>query len=247
MSELLTVRADQPAYFCSDAHLGALHGHESQQQLQNLNKLLTLVEQDAKTLFIVGDLFDFWFEWKFVIPKRYFSTLHRLRNLTDRGILVHLLAGNHDFRLEGFLESEIGLQVHHQPLAVQIADQRLFVYHGDGVLKRDKGYRLLKRVLRNKAAQRAFSWLHPDWGMALARGTSITSRTVIKENPADDQEYLAFAQSKFSAGFDGVIMGHTHRPVEFHDGAKTYINLGDWMKHYTYAVHRGQALSLHRL
>lgn len=247
MSELQTVAAPVPAYFFSDAHLGALHGNEETAQQAKLESLLLKIRNEAKSVFIVGDLFDFWFEWKYVIPKRHFAILSTLRQLAESGIKIHYLAGNHDFRLHGFLEQTIGLQVHHNSLAVQIGSQKLFVYHGDGILKRDSGYRAMKHILRSNVAQKIFSWIHPDIGIALARGTSVTSRKARKENPKDDQEYLDFAKTNFADGFDAVILGHTHRPVETRDGQKTYINLGDWMTHFTYAVHDGSTLVLHRL
>jgi UDP-2,3-diacylglucosamine hydrolase len=247
MSELLTVAAAAPVFFFSDAHLGALRGADSQRQTDQLQQLFERVQAGARTLVIVGDLFDFWFEWKHVIPKHQFTWLARLRQLVENGVEIHYLAGNHDFRLHGFLEQTVGMRVHRDAVCFAIEQQKLFVYHGDGILKRDSGYRLLKRLLRHSLAQKIFAWIHPDIGMALARRTSLTSRHVIKERPTDDPEYLAFAQTKLAAGFDAVILGHTHRPVEFRDGAKTYINLGDWIKHFTYAVHDGNTLALIRL
>jgi len=236
-----------PVYFLSDAHLGAILIPDVQQQEHNLNRLLDLVSQQGRTLVLVGDLFDFWYEWRYVVPKYPFRVLCRLRQLADKGIAVHYLAGNHDFRLRGFLESDVGMHIHMDTLTADIAGQPVFIFHGDGVLARDHGYRLVKRILRNRAMQRVFSWLHPDLGMRLARGTSVTSRAVIKSNPLDDQEYLARARKMFSEGYRGVVMGHTHRPVEHIEGDNTYINLGDWILHYTYGIHDGTRLSLKKL
>jgi UDP-2,3-diacylglucosamine hydrolase len=211
-----------------------------------LERMFVEVLSHGRSLVIVGDLFDFWFEWRHVIPKGYFRVLHQLRVLVDGGVSVHYLAGNHDFRLPGFLETEIGICVHPDSMAADVEGQAVFVYHGDGVLARDHGYRLVKRVLRNRFAQRLFSWLHPDLGMWLARGTSTTSRTYERYRSSDEEEYLALARRKFAEGFRGVVMGHTHRPQEVVEGECTYINLGDWIEHFTFGVHDGAQLKLAR-
>ena len=236
-----------PVYFVSDAHLGALLIPNPQDQHARLDRLLEDVLAKGKTLVLVGDLFDFWFEWRHVIPKQPFHVLHRLRTLVEHGVAVHYLAGNHDFRLHGFLEKEVGLRVHGGSLSAEVAGQSVYIFHGDGLLARDHGYRLMKRILRNRTAQRIFSWLHPDCGMALARGTSITSRTLVKEAPDEDRDYLAHARAKFAEGYRAVIMGHTHRPVEHIEGEHIYVNLGDWITHFSFALHDGRRLSLRYL
>lgn len=236
-----------PVYFLSDAHLGAVLIPDARRQREQLDRLLDEVARDGRLLVLAGDLFDFWYEWQYVVPKAPFHLLHRLRNLVDAGLEVHYLAGNHDFRLRGFLESDVGLRIHADTLPARIGEQAVFVYHGDGILARDNGYRLMKKVLRNRAAQRVFSWFHPDLAMRLARGTSVTSRTVKRARPEDDAEYLAFARAKFAEGYDGVVLGHTHRPIEHSEQGHTYVNLGDWIYEYSYARHDGTRLSLQRL
>jgi len=236
-----------PVYFLSDAHIGAVLVPDPQDQKVKLDRFFRIVEEKGKSLVIVGDLFDFWYEWAHVIPKNPFAVLCRLRGLAERGIEVHYLAGNHDFRLHGFLESEIGMRVHLNSLSADIGGQSVFVFHGDGILQRDHGYRLVKRILRNRVTQRIFLWLHPDVSMALARGTSVVSRTATRKDPADDEEYLHYARGKFAEGYQAVVMGHSHRPVEHADGARTYVNLGDWITEYTFGVHDGVRLRLHRL
>lgn len=221
-----------------------MRGEPAQAQYQFLYELLDDVLTRGRTLVIAGDLFDFWFEWRHVVPKQHFPVLFRLRKMVEKQIPVHYLAGNHDFRLHGFLETSVGLSIHTDSLAAQIGDDAVYIFHGDGVLKSDRGYRLLKRVLRNRATQRVFSWLHPDWSWNLARGTSTTSRTIQRDRPEDDQDYLAFARARFAEGYAGVVMGHTHRPCEYHENNHTYINLGDWISHFTYGLHDGRRLSL---
>jgi UDP-2,3-diacylglucosamine hydrolase len=236
-----------PVVFLSDAHIGAVRIPDPRQQRQKFDQLIQSVAGSAQTLVLVGDLFDFWYEWRQVIPKRYFHELHAFRDLADRGIALHYLAGNHDFRLSGFLENEIGMQVYSDSLSGEIAGKSVFVFHGDGILRRDHGYRMIKGILRNRGAQRVFSWIHPDWAMRIAAGTSVTSRALIKENPADDIEFLAYAREKFHEGYDLVVMGHSHRPVEHCEDGHTYINLGDWITRYTYGLHDGTSLNMRRL
>ena len=233
-----------PVYFLSDAHLGAASPEVARVQIERMRHLFAEIEARQGTLIIAGDLFDFWFEWRTVVPKQHFRTLFDLRSLVERGTAIHYLAGNHDFRLHGFLESVIGLQIHPDDLAVSVNGQPTYVFHGDGVLRRDNGYRALKRLLRNRLAQRAFSWIHPDLAMRLACGTSKTSRAYDHGGPEDDHDYVAFAQRKFAEGFAGVVMGHTHRPMEHREGSHTYVNLGDWITHFTYGLHDGTRLRL---
>lgn len=235
-----------PVYFVSDAHLGAADIEEPARQMDRLFALIEQVCSASGSLVLVGDIFDFWFEWNHVVPKQYFRLLHRLRTLVDDGIQVHLFAGNHDFRIHGFLEKEVGIITHQDGAVLQIAESLIFAFHGDGILARDHGYRLLKRILRNRLCQFLFSWIHPDLGMLLARGTSITSRNTTKGDPLEDDEYIAFARSKFREGFDGVVMGHAHRPMQIDEDSKTYINLGDWIIHYTFAIHDGLRFTLER-
>jgi UDP-2,3-diacylglucosamine hydrolase len=233
-----------PVYFVSDAHLGAAQGELGELQHRYLHELLDQVYQHGRTLVVAGDLFDFWYEWRHVVPKQHFPVLFHLKKLIDRQIAVHYLAGNHDFRVHGFLERTVGLATHADGLAAQIGDDAVYVFHGDGILASDHGYRLLKKVLRNPVVQRAFSWIHPDWAWSLARGTSITSRAVQRSEEEDDPDYLAFARAKFAEGFSGVVLGHTHRPYEHREARHTYINLGDWISQFTYGLHDGARLSL---
>jgi UDP-2,3-diacylglucosamine hydrolase len=247
MAKMPPITLPAPAYFLSDAHLGAAFVPDPHLQIVRLNQLLDGVEQTGKSLVLGGDLFDFWFEWRTVIPKRYFHELHRLRTLVDKGVQVHYLAGNHDFRLAGFLEQEVGLRTDLNALICELGGKKTFVFHGDGVLARDRGYRAMKKIFRARWAQKLFSLLHPDLAMSIAGGTSKTSRVVIKGYPEDDFEYQAYAEQRFAEGFQQVILGHTHRPVEFRNGENTYINLGDWITHFSYGFHDGAQLKLCRM
>ncbi|MFH1012067.1 MAG: UDP-2,3-diacylglucosamine diphosphatase [bacterium] len=239
------VELKTPAYFLSDVHLG--EGSETEERAKQLKffAFLREVESQAKTLVFVGDVFDFWYEWQTVIPKEHFGLLCRLRRLCDARIALHYLPGNHDFRLSGFLETELQMVVHPDAAEFQVGEQRIYVGHGDGLLARDAGFRLFRRLLRNRLTQRLFSWLHPDLGMALARTVSRRSRSKHRYRESDEAEYEAFAKAHLARGFRGVIIGHSHHPrqVDFPNG--TYVNLGDWIRHFSYGIHDGNRLALH--
>ncbi len=239
------IRLDSPVYFLSDAHLGAASQPEEAAKLQKLQAFLKDVEAHGRALVLVGDIFDFWFEWASVIPKEHFHLLCRFRELTRAGLAVHYLPGNHDFRLKGFLEREIGMVVHEDDAEFQIGEQKIYVYHGDGILGRDGGYRFLKRILRSRINQRLFSLLHPDLGLALARLTSKESRTGEHYLEDDEDEYEAFARGRFARGFQVVVLGHSHHPRFYERPEGIYVNLGDWVEHFSFGIHNGERMTLH--
>lgn len=229
-------------YFVSDAHLGS--GEKSDDQTkQKLLDFFNTVNKHGDRLYIVGDLFDFWFEYRSVIPRQYFDILIALRELVTKGIKVGFITGNHDFWVDNFFIKDMGISVHKVPLEVTINGYRLLIAHGDGLAKKDRGYRLLKKVLRHPLNIRLYRLLHPDIAFALAGFFSKTSRNY-KELKNVDEEYIEYAKSRFQEGFDFVILGHTHRPQVYHNGEKTYINTGDWLNHFTYAKLEKGRLSL---
>lgn len=234
------------AYFISDLHLGAREIENPELQNQKVNQLFQLMLQDATHLFVVGDFFDFWFEYRTVIPKQYFSTLILLQKLKEKGVEMHYLAGNHDFALGSFFDRNLGIKTHSDEAVVELNQKKFFIFHGDGVDPEDRGYRFLKRILRNPFNQKLFRLIHPDFGIRLAKLVSGTSR---KYNKIDlknrsEEAYKQFAEQKFAEGFDYVIMGHRHNPLVHQVGQKKYINLGDWIINYSYAVFDGNDLEL---
>ncbi len=234
------------AYFISDAHLGAEDDTNEEKKKELLTKFLNHIKGRATHLFIVGDFFDFWFEYGTVIPKKCFSFLTQFQELRRAGVEIHYLAGNHDFALGSFFTEVLDIRVHEDELKLNLAGKRFYLYHGDGVAKRDVGYRILKRILRNPVNQKIFRWLHPDLGIKLAKTMSGSSRkyTTLKNAPEIERDYDAFAETRFAEGFDYVLMGHRHFPRRYEKDGHVYINLGDWMVHYTYAVFDGQSLEL---
>lgn len=232
--------------FLSDIHLGM--GNKEQDKIRerffvdflksNLNK--------NDRLFIVGDLFDFWFEYKTVIPKGHLLTLATLQELCDSGIKIDYIAGNHDFWVGQYFKEELGIEFHSEPLSVALDEKKFFIIHGDGLKKNDSAYRVLKSVFRNKLNIFLYRWLHPDIGVPLAKWCSQSSRDhTANKDYGDEGEYVDFAENKVKEGFDHVIMGHTHKPLEkvFGDG-KSLINTGDWIHNFSYAKFENNKLTL---
>ncbi len=220
-------------YFISDAHLGGDNHSVEKRREKLLLDFLQYIEQKGEALFIIGDLFDFWFEYRTVIPRRYFNVLFALKVLTDRGVEIHYVTGNHDFWMDTFFPEDLHIQIHNNPLDIQIEGKRFHIAHGDGLARGDVKYRLLKKILRYPFHIRLYRILHPDLGFTLADFCSRLSRNR-RKNKDRDEEYINYAQSRFLEGFDAVVMGHTHSPQEYIELNKTYINTGDWMTHFTY-------------
>jgi UDP-2,3-diacylglucosamine hydrolase len=232
-------------YFISDIHLGTFSAEKEKERSQQFGSFLRELESDAERIFFVGDLFDFWFEYKYTIPKNYFNILYQLARFREQNIEMHYLPGNHDFWLGTFFSRELNMQCHAADWSGDIGGKKFYVYHGDGIARRDVGYRLLKKFLRLKINLRLFRLLHPDLGIPLARIVSGSSRYYtdqIKLNSAGD--YQEFAVDKFRQGFDYVIMGHQHQPNLYEQGEKKYVNLGDWLFHNSYARFDGNVLEL---
>ena len=232
-------------YFVSDAHLGIDRKEVEREKERELIRFLDSVQSDGKQLFILGDLFDFWFEYRTVIPKGFHRLLAKLSELVDTGVELNYLAGNHDFWLGNFFEQEIGMRVHAEPFSVTIDGVKFFLHHGDGLAGNDLGYRLLKKVLRNRFNIRLYSWLHPDIGVRLARFSSRKSRHYTSQKDYGEVDgMMKFAAQKIAEGYNYIVMGHNHKPVFEKIGNGTYINLGDWISHYTYGVYDGSSFRL---
>ncbi|MBN1464603.1 UDP-2,3-diacylglucosamine diphosphatase [candidate division KSB1 bacterium] len=224
-------------YFFSDVHLGAHSEELEKRKEQRLVSFLQMVEKEDAELVIVGDLFDFWFEYKTVVPRRHLRVLGLLSLLSARH-KVYYTAGNHDFWLDSFMSHEIGLSIHEHDLVLENGGRRIYITHGDGLLKTDHGYRLLKRVLRNKMNIVLYQLLHPDIGIPLALFFSNLSRSSREKKSTVymDDDYREYAQEKIDAGYDMVVLGHTHWAALAPYKNGHYINPGFWGMDYTYAV-----------
>jgi len=232
-------------YFISDVHLGEQPESIEKKRVKQFIDFLREVEQSASAVFFVGDLFDFWFEYKYVIPKKHFSVINQLARMREKDISITYLAGNHDFWLGRFFDRELGIQTAEDEWTEEIEGKQFFLYHGDGVAKKDYGYRFLKKLLRNRVSIKIYRWIHPDWGIPFARFVSGSSRHYTNRiDLHDHSDYIEFAQKRFSEGYDYVIMGHRHNPFVHEENGKKYINLGDWIYYFSYAVFDGNKLEI---
>jgi UDP-2,3-diacylglucosamine hydrolase len=224
------------SYFISDAHLGLGTKDEERAKEQRLIEFLDAIKADARYLFIVGDLFDAWFEYRTVIPKGYHRLFTTLHDLSNAGIEIHYLAGNHDFWRRDFFTEELGVIQHVEPFTINIENKSIYIHHGDGLANHDSGYRLLKKVLRNKLSVWLYTWIHPDIGIPIARSTSEKSRNyTTNKDYGESDGMLAFAKRKIDEGADVVVMGHRHQPIRQVIGNGVYVNLGDWITHNSFA------------
>lgn len=238
-------------YFASDFHLGIPDQQSSRKREQKVVQWLETIREDVEELFLVGDVFDFWFEYKQAIPKGYVRLLGKIAELTDSGIPVHFFTGNHDLWTFGYLQNELGVQVYHQPLRRELKGKQFLIGHGDGLGPKDKGYKLLKKVFANETCQRAFRLVHPDIGIKIANKWSLKSRYaeegIIDDFRGEEDEWLIqYCRHKLAHDdIDYFIFGHRHMPIDYRLNANSrYINLGDWINYYSYAVFDGQQLAI---
>jgi len=224
-------------YFISDIHLG-LHQKDTEAEKEKaLVDFLKTAQSNCDELFIVGDLFDYWFEYKRVYQKGYYRTLTALKDLSESGVKIHYFIGNHDFLHRDFFETEFNAQLYHNPLSIELNSKKFFIGHGDGMVENDNGYNILKWVMRNTFFQWLYSLIHPDLGIALASRTSKSSRVYTeKKNYGEVDGLYETAKKKIDEGFDFVIFGHLHKRifVDYKNGK--YINLGSWLDLPCYGV-----------
>jgi UDP-2,3-diacylglucosamine hydrolase len=217
---------------------------EDRQRELRLIRFLDFIQRDADQIFIVGDLFDYWFEYKTVVPKKYFRLFSKLAEMTERHIRIFFIVGNHDFWVNDYFRDELGLEVHLDPIETEIYGKRFLIHHGDGLLKDDMGYKILKKILRNKLNIFLFSLIHPDITGRIARWSSHTSRRYTSGRTYESADMVKFAGEKMKEGFDFVVMGHNHVPSHQTIGHGVYVNLGDWIFQNTYAIFDGKKLEL---
>ena len=235
-------------YFISDVHLGAGTFDQEREKRDKLIAFLQQLPGRADRLYIVGDLFDFWFEYRSAILKQHFSVLFELNNLVRQGVPVVYMAGNHDFWLGSFLTEQLGLETVYGSITVELQGKRLFLCHGDGMINQDRGYRLLKKVLRNPFCLWLFQLIHPDIGVSMGRLISRLSRkhgapTTWDPRPAYRELALSLLEKK---PYDAVVFGHVHQSDFQEWDGKAYLNLGDWIKQYSYGRLAHGVLSLER-
>lgn len=219
-------------YFISDVHLGAHSESLESAKIARLTSFLKSIKEKADYLYVVGDLYDFWFEYRKAIPKISLKVAAGLCQLVESGTVVRYFTGNHDLWQDKYFVEEVGVELYHEPASVVHNDLKLFVAHGDGLAAGERKLRFIKKIFKNRQNIFLYRLIHPDIGIPLARYVSGRSKAKGK-NPYIAQ-YREFALKKLEDGFDAVILGHSHEPVLECSGSKYYINLGDWVTCFTY-------------
>lgn len=247
----MVVQQGKKIYFLSDFHLGSPNYDQSLKREKAIVSFLENTRKDAAAYFIVGDMFDFWFEYKQVVPKGYVRLLGKLAEITDSGIPIYFFVGNHDMWMSGYFEKELNISVFHDPKTFTINDKKIYIGHGDGLGPEDHGYKMMKSVFRNKICQWLFGFLHPAIGIGLANFFSRKSRkkTGLSDEVflGEEKEWLIIfsKQMLVKEHFDFFVFGHRHLPLNIKLTDKSrYINLGDWIKYFSYAEFDGEQMQL---
>lgn len=238
-------------YFASDNHLGAPTKEASKPREKKFVAWLDSIKDDAAAIFLLGDLFDFWMEYKTVVPKGFTRTLGKLAEISDSGIPIYFFVGNHDLWMNGYFEEELNIPVYHKPKEFTFNNKTFLIGHGDGLGPGDKGYKRMKKVFTNSFCKWLFRWLHPDIGVKMAQYLSVKNKLISGDEDVkflgEDNEWLVqYCKHKENEKHhDFYIFGHRHLPlqIDINDSAK-YINLGDWINYYTFGVFDGKHLSL---
>ncbi len=243
--------SEKKIYFLSDSHLGVPNRSESKKRENLLIQWFNRYGFEAEAIYLLGDIFDFWFEYRWVVPKGYVRLLGKIAEITDKGIPVHYFTGNHDMWAFNYFEQELGVVMHRNPLFVDLLGKSFCIGHGDGLGPGDMGYKLLKSIFACKVCQKLFSYLHPGFGMGVAMYLSKKSRIANKKKPevfkGEDQEFLVqFCRNTLKEkNVDYFVFGHRHLPlnIEVAPGVR-YLNTGDWVNHFSYAEFDGKHMEI---
>jgi len=238
-------------YFASDQHFGAPTVEKSKERERLFVKWLDEIKKEATQLFLLGDLFDFWFEYKKVVPKGFIRVLGKIAELKDRGIQIHFFIGNHDLWMRDYFETELGIKVYDQPTEFILNNKTFLIGHGDGLGPGDKGYKLMKKVFTNPLAKWFYRWLHPDIGMRLGHYLSVKNKYISGEEDVkflgeDKEDLILYCKDIYQTKkYNYFIFGHRHLPLEFNiSDDSLYLNTGDWVSYYSYAVFDGDKMAL---
>lgn len=247
----LTIPTGKKVYFASDQHLGAPTRAESLVREKKFVAWLDEIKKDAGIIFLIGDLFDLWMEYKTVVPKGFTRTLGKLAEISDSGIPIYFFVGNHDLWMHGYFEEELNIPVYHKPQQYNINGTSFFIGHGDGLGPNDIGYKRMKKIFTNTLCQWLFRWLHPDIGVRLAQYLSVENKIISSKEDvqfiSEDREWLVdYCRRKLETQhYDHFIFGHRHLPLEISlNDSSRYTNTGDWVSYFTYAVFDGEQLNL---
>jgi len=238
-------------YFASDQHFGAPTTESSKIRELKFVNWLNEIKKDCEVLFLLGDLFDFWFEYKKAVPKGFIRVLGKLAELRDSGVQIHFFVGNHDLWMRDYFEKELNIPIYHQPKEFIFNNKAFLIGHGDGLGPGDKGYKRMKKVFTNPLSKWLYRWLHPDIGIQLAQYLSVKNKLISGEEDVkffgEDNEWLVqYCKKKLTEKkYDFFVFGHRHLPLEIQLSEHSkYINTGDWITHFTYAVFDGEYMVL---
>lgn len=238
-------------YFASDQHFGAPNFQKSKIREAKFVAWLDAIKNNAAALFLLGDLFDFWFEYKKVVPKGFIRVLGKLAELKDSGVEIYFFVGNHDLWMNNYFEEELNIPVYHSPKEFIFNNKVFLIGHGDGLGPGDKGYKRMKKVFTNPVSKWLFRWLHPDIGIRLAQYLSVKNKLISGEEDvkflgAENEWLVQYCKKKLSEkNYHFFVFGHRHLPLEITltENSK-YVNTGDWITHFSYAVFNGDQLVL---
>lgn len=239
-------------YFASDMHFGAYHHRDPMEVERKFVRWLSAIEQDATHLFLVGDIFDYWFEYKYVVPRGYTRVIGKLGMMADKGIEIHFFTGNHDIWVRDYLPREIGCQVHRKPTSFELLGKSFYIAHGDEFVKHDRGFRLIRAIFHNRICQRLYGSLHPWWTVGFAHRWAYRSR---KKGTTQDDRYRYYGEKneylvQYAKRYlrespddqpDFFIFGHRHIMLDLMLNNKSrLIILGDWISHFSYGKWDGK-------
>ena len=247
----MSLALNKKIYFASDQHFGAPTAELSFPREQKFVAWLDVVKKDAEAIFLLGDLFDFWFEYTTVVPKGFIRVLGKLAEIRDSGIPIYFFVGNHDLWMSDYFDKELNIPVYHTPQTFVFNDKKFLIGHGDGLGPADKGYKRMKKVFKHPVSKWIFRWLHPDIGVKLAQYLSVKNKLISGAEDViflgEDNEWLIlYAKRKLETQhFDYFVFGHRHLPMEIELGNDSkYLNLGDWIGYFTYGVFDGTSFEL---
>ena len=237
-------------YFASDFHLGSPNHIQSRVREDRIVRWLDFIAPTCSELFLMGDVFDFWFEYKYVVPKGFIRLQGKLAQMADAGIKIYFFKGNHDMWVYDYFTKEIGLQIVSDELLIERNSKRFYLHHGDGLGPGDKKYKFLRKIFRNPVCQWIFGMVPPRIGIGIANGWSAHSRAASNVEEmfvSEDKEWLAvYAKAELQkAHYDYFVFGHRHLPLEIKlSENSTYVNIGEWLNFNSYGVFDGQTMRL---
>jgi UDP-2,3-diacylglucosamine hydrolase len=247
----MTISPNKKIYFASDQHLGAPTPEASLPREQKFVAWLDEIKHDAEAIFLLGDLFDFWIEYKTVVPKGFVRVLGKLAEIRDSGIPIYFFVGNHDLWMNDYFEKELNIPVYHTTKEFTFNNKHFLIGHGDGLGPDDKGYKRMKKVFTNPLSKWLFRWLHPDIGVQLGHYLSVKNKLISGDADVrflgEENEWLVqYAKRKIKTKhYDYFIFGHRHLPLQIKiDTNSKYVNLGDWITYFTFGVFDGTTLEL---